>query len=137
MNLRILFMAMVFTILGTHAHAEYPDAVRDRPKILAAARINKVEMSNLRFPLSKQLITAPITAIAAIPELIGYLFGSQEGFVILHTIVFEQGQKTLTCGAAVTYKPDNTSYVSVGNCGVDHVQYFSSDSTLIPTTQVP
>ncbi len=135
MNRFVMASILILSSVNVLAKDLYPDAVRDRPSILQAAKLTGVEMNNLEFPLSKQVITGTITALSKIPELAGYLFGSKEGFVTLHTITFDQKGIKLTCGAAVILKPDGSTLVSVSSCGSGSVSYLSNNE-LIPLVRV-
>ena len=120
MQLSIIKNVFIFSLVAlicNVARAEYDDAQRDRPRILTAATQNRIEMSNLKFPLSKQLFTAPLSALMKIPELIESLSGGNDGFLTMHTITFETHGKPFTCVANVLLKPDNKWFVSVDSCG--------------------
>ncbi len=137
MKLRKIFSWIVVLASGAlveTAYAyEYPDSVRDRPIILAAAQNRGISMDKLEFPLIKQVYTAPITALAKIPELIGYVAGENDRFVTLHIITFNSQGKRYTCGAYVASLSNNSWEVEISICGQDSTAFYKGDIFLRTT----
>lgn len=129
---------LVSVALAKTAYAyDYPDAVRDRPIILAAAKTRGISMDNLEFPLGKQVFTALITALAKIPELLGYVVGINDRFVTLHIITFNSQGKRYTCGAYVATLSNNTWEAEVSICGQEGTAFFNGEVFFAKTSVTP
>jgi len=132
MTIRLMLGLLIFTMTSI-ANANMCD--EHTSTIEKVAKISGKEMKNIQFPIQKQLLTATVTALGSIPDMVGYLVGRKDGYLILCVVTFEhQGEKN-TCVASINVKPDNSVNVQVANCGKKSTKFFKEER-FIDTTQV-